>query len=78
MLDIYFELITDDGNYFCKGNTPLKELERTLLAHPDAEVITYNGETHEVLIDKQALHNICKPWNGQNSKLDKLKEVSYG
>lgn len=69
MLDCYFELLTKDGNYFCKGNTPLKELERTLWAHPNAEVITYNGGTHEILIDKQPLSNICKAWNGQNSKL---------
>ena len=74
MIDCYFELLTDDGNYFCKGNTRLKELERTLWAHPNAQVITYNGETHEVLIDKQPLSNICKPWNGQNSKLVNVEE----
>lgn len=63
MLDCYFELITDDGNYFCKGNTRLKEMERTLYCYPDAEVITYNADTHEVIIDRQPLKDICKPWS---------------
>lgn len=75
MFEVYFELLTSDGNYFCKGNTPLKELERTLWAHPNAEVVTYNQETHEVLIDKQPLHNICKPWNGLESKSVKKEGV---
>ena len=66
MIEVYFELLTKDGNYFCKGNTPLKELERTLWAHPDAEVIVWEEVTHQKMIDKQPLSNICKPWNGQD------------
>lgn len=74
MLDCYFELLTTDGNYFCRGNTKLKELERTLWAHPDAEVIVWS-DLHEMLIDRQPLSNICKPWNGQKSKLGDNYEI---
>lgn len=76
MLDCYFELLTDDGNYFCKGNTRQKHLEKTLWAHPDAEVIVWNRETHKIVQDKQPLSAICKPWKPIVSKLEKMKGVN--
>jgi len=78
MFDIYFEILTVDGNYFCKGNTREKELEKTLWAHPNAEVITWNAKTHKILLDKQPLRNICKPWEPPYCKSPIKKGVIAG
>lgn len=77
MFEVYFELLTDDGNYFCK-DTREKELEKTLWAHPNAEVITWNADSHKIMLDKQPLSNICKPWQPLVSKLPEQKGVVVG
>lgn len=75
MFECYFELITTDGNYFCKGNTRLKEMERTLFVYPDAQVIVWNAQTHKIMIDKQPLSNICQPWQPVISKLEENRRI---